>query len=140
MNWGNKDKLTRLPDVVAGILVGSGIAVTLLIGIGIENIGFLYRRLLLIACASWSLLGLWVLVEPWISSLRHRRRLEERASGFAKPISSFGRAGEDVDRYACLISRLEQIRKSLPSDVYSKLREEYLLHLKEALEKPQTAV
>jgi hypothetical protein len=50
--------------------------------------------------------------------------MEKDASSFAQPIRGLGRTDSDADRYAGLLSKLEQLRseKNLPADVYSKLR------------------
>lgn len=148
MNWRNKTKLTRLVDIVAGVLIGSGIVVLISLGISFDrllNVVLYYRMDLFVVGVSWFGVGLLVLVGPWISPLGHRlriffRNVRNTPGNFAEPIRALGRAVSDADRYAGLLSKLDQLgrEKNLPADVYSKLREECLLQLKEALDKSKT--
>jgi hypothetical protein len=61
-------------------------------------------------------------------------------SSFGKSVPTVGSADVHADRYASFLSKLEHLRneKNLPADVYSRLRGEYVIELKRALEKLQT--
>jgi hypothetical protein len=115
--------LTRLFDFAGGMLTGSGTVMLIGSGMSFSEIGFYYRVGMFVAAISLFIVGLFVMVSQIRTS---------SPSSIAKSVPSVGRADADAERYAGLLSKLEQLRreKNLPADVHSKLREEYVMELK----------